>query len=689
MSGFHFPNSFGGTPLADVIINVPGFGPLALGDPGNGLCGGFVFATLDFFLAQPQLLMLAEPSFPSVPSTNPAAPGSPLFNYLLQRLLDTFVLGGVGAKTLEWLALPTHDTGFSSFLGWLTGHGIAWRMVNQEWPAIQADLDAGMPSPLGLVTNNVSTCHQVLAYGYDLDDSQNLTLYCYDCNEPNVDEFPPALLSPFPPPPSFPTVNGATLTLNISQSYNTIPITSVNISANDGNDNPVIRGIFHAQYSPFNLAGVILSPIITGPTPASPQALQTLFPGWSSWDSPFANVLAGAGGLTLQNAGQFAGQPIGGTYPQVASPVPVCAAASTPGICSWGSGRLDLFIQDQLGFADHLSFSSGIVQCDQLQLTVVSCPAAVSWGEGRFDAFAILNELDFSLVHFWFDNGQLQQSESLGRSQGNWKGQPIPLDGSVGSAFLLENSKGRAFASAPAACTWGPDHLDIVALARPWLGGSEDAVLAHLVFDSGSWGGGWDVHALDAGFAPGSKPCVVTWGSGQIDVFFVTSDWNVGHCSYTTAGWSDWDYLGVPGAGWNSTNLAATSWGVGRLDVFVVGLDGSLYHQWYDQQELAAWQSQWENLGGPPSGLSSGNSPCVASWSAGRLDIFAQGNNDGVDGTHNTALWHLWFDGTWQAWESLGGVIQSDPQCVSSGPGSLDVVAVASDFMPWHVSFQS
>jgi hypothetical protein len=60
--------------------------------------------------------------------------------------------------------------------------------IIDEWPAIKADIDAGHPSPLGLVTiysinpADLGFNHQVFAYGYDLDDSNNLTLYVYDPN---------------------------------------------------------------------------------------------------------------------------------------------------------------------------------------------------------------------------------------------------------------------------------------------------------------------------------------------------------------------------------------------------------------------------------------------------------------------------------------------------------------------------
>jgi hypothetical protein len=53
---------------------------------------------------------------------------------------------------------------------------------------VQADIDGGHPSPLGLVTvhtadlKQIGKCHQVLAYGYDVDDAGTVTLAIYDPN---------------------------------------------------------------------------------------------------------------------------------------------------------------------------------------------------------------------------------------------------------------------------------------------------------------------------------------------------------------------------------------------------------------------------------------------------------------------------------------------------------------------------
>ncbi len=676
MSGFHFPNSFNAPGISDLVTQaLPFFGNIGLGTPGNGLCGGFVFSAIDFFNAQPRVLMLPNMAIPNAPSSNPANPGDPLFNYLFERLLDTFVLGQVGVKTLLWLALPTHDTSLSGFLA---PHGLAWLMVNEEWPLIQADLDSGMLSPLGLVGDNVSACHQVLAHGYDLDGQGNLTIYCYDPNEPSQD-------------------GAATLSLNISQSYHTIPITSANIS-NVASD-PPFRGIFHSAYSNIHAAGILVGPLGIGQVPPSAQALQPLAPGWSAWDSPFSLLLF-EGGLTIQDPASYANAPISVPYPPL-----TLNPASSVSVCSWGPNRMDLFIQDQIGFADHLSWQAGMVGLDQLQQSVVSCPCSVSWGNGRVDAFAVLNGLDYSLVHMWFDGGQLQTSESLGRPLGNWDTVPIPLDGSDNSAIRISMSTGLFFATPPCVCTWAPGRLDVFAFANRAFQPTStvptvDANLVHLTFDS-NWQP-WRAVPLPGGITvdEGSGPVATSWGEGRIDLFFMDTSGNLRHCAYTaragsSSSWSAWDNLGAPPAGFNKVQPCVVSWGTGRLDVFIRGSDQNLYHQWYDASSgPTAWADAWENLGCPAGGLQ--GTPTACSWSQGRLDIFARGNDVDVDSNPVPALWHLWFDGTWHRWESLGAVIQSDPVAISWGNNQIDVFAPggniftlgSQDFVPWHVSFQ-
>lgn len=83
--------------------------------------------------------------------------------------------------------LPDHEQMIEPF-----GHGRAWIMINEQWPAIKADIDAGKLSPLGLIRvksanpGELGQNHQVLAYGYDLNGT-SLALHVYDPNRRDDD----------------------------------------------------------------------------------------------------------------------------------------------------------------------------------------------------------------------------------------------------------------------------------------------------------------------------------------------------------------------------------------------------------------------------------------------------------------------------------------------------------------------
>jgi glucose/arabinose dehydrogenase len=123
-----------------------------------------------------------------------------------------------------------------------------------------------------------------------------------------------------------------------------------------------------------------------------------------------------------------------------------------------------------------------------------------------------------------------------------------------------------------------------------------------------------------------------------------------------------WDGLG----GATNDSPAVASWSAGRLDVFVRGTDNQLWHKWYAN----GW-SGWEPLGGA---LTSG--PAAASWSAGRLDVFARGPDN--------QLWHKWYQGGWSSWEPLGGATFDSPAAASWSAGRLDVFVRGTDNQLWH-----
>jgi hypothetical protein len=247
-NGFHFLNDF--PPEPDYSFTVLGQN-VTLGNASNGLCGGMVYAVKDLF--DTGLLPPADTAHP--------APGSPLFTYIVARLTHSFDEADVN-QYLSWIQMSDHDTAI--------GHGLAWHEITEEWPKIKADLDAGATSPLGLVhgqepstvgfftgMQDLGQCHQVLAWGYDLDGT-SLSISIYD--------------------PDFPG-NTNTITLDIGNPAHTTPITVSNWSAG------FYRGFFRTHYQYHDprepVSASFIQTVVTSPGIASAGPLSVDLP-WLS-----------------------------------------------------------------------------------------------------------------------------------------------------------------------------------------------------------------------------------------------------------------------------------------------------------------------------------------------------------------------------------------------------------------------
>jgi hypothetical protein len=154
---FGFPNDWPNEPALSVRTPL---GRLGIGNAARGLCGGMVFGALDYWYAG------AEP-----PASVPG-PDEPLFRFIVLRLIQSWHIPAGVARYYYWMTLPDADTA---------------RRTIAQWPRIRARLDAGQPTPIGLVTVagaspfQLGRNHQVLAYGYQFAGSQ-VTLRVYDPN---------------------------------------------------------------------------------------------------------------------------------------------------------------------------------------------------------------------------------------------------------------------------------------------------------------------------------------------------------------------------------------------------------------------------------------------------------------------------------------------------------------------------
>ena len=171
--GFVFTNSWPSQPAVTVDTS---FGRIAIGNAASGLCGGMVFVVLDHWYGGVAL-----------PTTRPAAE-QPLYRQIVRRLVDSWDLPAGIARYYDRMILPDGDRSVGLFGRRIVlTRGLASRTVREQWPRIRADLDRGVPAPLGVVTvasskpADLGLNHQVLAHAYDRSGTE-VTLRVYDPN---------------------------------------------------------------------------------------------------------------------------------------------------------------------------------------------------------------------------------------------------------------------------------------------------------------------------------------------------------------------------------------------------------------------------------------------------------------------------------------------------------------------------
>lgn len=174
-----------------------------------------------------------------------------------------------------------------------------------------------------------------------------------------------------------------------------------------------------------------------------------------------------------------------------------------------------------------------------------------------------------------------------------------------------------------------------------------------------------------AALALGPAAQCVSWGANRLDCFSRGRASNFVHRWREGERWSGWENLGGATGGIGS----CTSWEAGRLDCFVVGTDRGLWHRWYaGDGRITPWQpgsnapftGGWESLGGAISGL-----PSCVSARADSIDCFARGDGD-------VLVSKSWDGRNWGSWRTHGGLLlRSDPVCLVVDDGSSDVTRSA------------
>jgi hypothetical protein len=259
-NGLQFTNCWPSEP--NYSISVLGQN-VTLGNASMGLCGGMAYTVNDLYQAR----LLPPPV-----TVNPAE-GTPLFNYIVARLTNSFDVADV-THYLSWMQISDGDTYFS--------RGLAWHEIMEEWPMIRQDLDSGLPSALGLVCGqepplvgflggigNLGYCHQVLAWGYDLDSDSNLAVHIYDPDYLGDDN---------------------TISLNIGNPTNATPLTVSN------NPPGHFRGFFRTNYQYHDpvtpVSGTLIETVVTSPGIATGGPISGLPPTTAPTTAPTATLAA-------------------------------------------------------------------------------------------------------------------------------------------------------------------------------------------------------------------------------------------------------------------------------------------------------------------------------------------------------------------------------------------------------------
>ena len=171
--GFAFTNAW---PSQPAVVVATHFGQINVGNAAAGLCGGMVFVALDYWHAA------------IVPPTTRPVPGDALHRRIVRRLIESWNLPTGIAQYYQCMNLPDGDIGLD-VLGRqiVIEEGLTRRTVQVQWPQIRANLDRGVPAPLGVVTvassrpADLALNHQVLAYAYDRAGTE-VTVRVYDPN---------------------------------------------------------------------------------------------------------------------------------------------------------------------------------------------------------------------------------------------------------------------------------------------------------------------------------------------------------------------------------------------------------------------------------------------------------------------------------------------------------------------------
>ncbi|KAL8733489.1 MAG: hypothetical protein Q9166_002116 [cf. Caloplaca sp. 2 TL-2023] len=245
-----------------------------------------------------------------------------------------------------------------------------------------------------------------------------------------------------------------------------------------------------------------------------------------------------------------------------------CDPAYSIAANTWGKDRLDVFCTGPKGdllhqYYDGSQWQPSAGSLESLGGLLVSAPSVVSRGKDRLDVFAVGHLGD--VLHLYWDGNQWSEWEKISFGTGplfgpstalvvsSWGENRLDVYGITGDNLLYHNSwYGYSWSiwkflgpvpmpKGVAATSWSANRLDIVV-----NGGGR---FYYKYFDGEDWKPdmlGW----YDKGTEPvfGSSPSVVSWGENRLDIFGVTSKYELAHQAWVGDSWypssTEWEILG-------------------------------------------------------------------------------------------------------------------------------------------------
>jgi hypothetical protein len=148
-----------------------------------------------------------------------------------------------------------------------------------------------------------------------------------------------------------------------------------------------------------------------------------------------------------------------------------------------------------------------------------------------------------------------------------------------------------------------------------------------------------------------SAPTAVSWGPDRIDLFAIAND----HAVWTREWdpihkWTEWGSLGTAGGGFQDfSSPAVASWKPDRLDVFAIDGEGFLWTKVWDPSIQSHW-IEWKKIvvaGTEPLG----SNPAAVSWGPNRIDVFTRAAADPTKTPVGLrTIEHLTWDGDKNEW---------------------------------------